>query len=60
MSLDPKSRTVRNRKSPPFATNAKDGPARRGSVALDADGNIFGTAAKAGRNNQGVAFEITP
>jgi uncharacterized repeat protein (TIGR03803 family) len=31
-----------------------------GSVAVDADGNVFGTAAVGGTDNQGVVFEITP
>jgi uncharacterized repeat protein (TIGR03803 family) len=41
-------------------TNGSDGGLPYGSVALDADGNIFGTAVTAGGNNQGVVFEITP
>ena len=31
-----------------------------GSVAVDADGNVFGTAVVGGTDNQGVVFEITP
>jgi uncharacterized repeat protein (TIGR03803 family) len=31
-----------------------------GSVAVDSDGNVFGTANIGGSENQGVVFEITP
>jgi uncharacterized repeat protein (TIGR03803 family) len=31
-----------------------------GSVAVDKDGNVFGTANTGGSQNQGVVFEITP
>lgn len=31
-----------------------------GSVAVDASGNVFGTAVVGGTDNQGVVFEITP
>ncbi|MGH9500706.1 MAG: choice-of-anchor tandem repeat GloVer-containing protein [Terriglobales bacterium] len=31
-----------------------------GAVAVDASGNVFGTAVVGGTNNQGVVFEITP
>ena len=31
-----------------------------GSVAVDRDGNVFGTAVVGGSENQGVVFEITP
>ena len=31
-----------------------------GSVAVDSDGNVFGTAVTGGSKNQGVVFEITP
>ena len=41
-------------------TGGGDGGSPYGSVALDAKGNIFGTAVVGGSNNQGVVFEITP
>ncbi len=41
-------------------TNGTDGGEPYGAVAVDASGNIFGTAVTAGANNQGVLFEITP
>jgi uncharacterized repeat protein (TIGR03803 family) len=37
-----------------------DGSLPYGSVAVDASGNIFGTAAVGGTDNQGLVFEITP
>jgi uncharacterized repeat protein (TIGR03803 family) len=36
-----------------------DGASPYGSVAVDANGNVFGTAAVGGTNNQGLVFEIT-
>lgn len=39
-------------------TGGKDGSLPYGSVAVDAQGNVFGTAAVGGRENQGVVFEI--
>jgi uncharacterized repeat protein (TIGR03803 family) len=29
-------------------------------VAVDGNGNVFGTAAVGGSQNQGIVFEITP
>ena len=40
--------------------NGADGGEPYGSVAVDASGNVFGTAVTGGANNQGVFFEITP
>lgn len=37
-----------------------DGASPYGSVAVDASGNVFGTAAVGGTSNQGLVFEITP
>ena len=37
-----------------------DGASPYGAVAVDASGNVFGTAVVGGTNNQGVVFEITP
>jgi uncharacterized repeat protein (TIGR03803 family) len=37
-----------------------DGGSPYGSVAIDRDGNVFGTATVGGSQNQGVVFEITP
>jgi uncharacterized repeat protein (TIGR03803 family) len=37
-----------------------DGAQPYGSVAVDSDGNVFGTANTGGSWNQGVVFEITP
>jgi uncharacterized repeat protein (TIGR03803 family) len=37
-----------------------EGASPYGSVAVDSDGNVFGTAAVGGSQNQGVVFEITP
>lgn len=37
-----------------------DGLLPYGSVAVDASGNVFGTAAVGGTDNQGLVFEITP
>jgi len=42
-----------------FVGGSKGG-APYGSLAVDAHGNIFGTAVIGGRDNQGVVFEITP
>lgn len=36
-----------------------DGAISTGSVAIDAHGNVFGTATAGGTNNKGVVFEIT-
>jgi uncharacterized repeat protein (TIGR03803 family) len=41
-------------------TGGSDGGLPYGSVAVDAKGNIFGTAVIGGTDNQGVVFEITP
>ena len=41
-------------------TSGSDGGLPYGSVAVDANGNIFGTTAVGGSDNQGVVFEITP
>ena len=41
-------------------TGGSDGGIPYGSVAVDAQGNIFGTNVVGGSNNQGVVFEITP
>ena len=40
--------------------NGTDGGLPYGSVAVDANGNVFGTASSGGSKNQGVVFEITP
>ncbi len=37
-----------------------DGASPYGSVAVDSNGNVFGTAAVGGSQNQGLVFEITP
>lgn len=37
-----------------------DGASPYGSVAVDTQGNVFGTAAVGGSDNQGLVFEITP
>ena len=37
-----------------------DGAQPYGSVAVDKDGNVFGTTNTGGSQNQGVVFEITP
>ena len=37
-----------------------DGASPYGAVAVDAHGNVFGTGAVGGTDNQGVAWEITP
>jgi uncharacterized repeat protein (TIGR03803 family) len=37
-----------------------DGASPYGSVAVDGSGNVFGTAAVGGGQNQGLVFEITP
>lgn len=37
-----------------------DGSLPYGSVAVDSQGNVFGTASVGGSNNQGLVFEITP
>jgi uncharacterized repeat protein (TIGR03803 family) len=41
-------------------TSGSDGGLPYGSVAVDARGNIFGTASLGGSDNQGVVFQITP
>ena len=41
-------------------TGGSDGGQPYGSVAVDAQRNIFGTAVIGGSSNQGVVFEITP
>jgi uncharacterized repeat protein (TIGR03803 family) len=41
-------------------TSGSDGGLPYGSVAVDAQGDIFGTATVGGSDNQGVVFEITP
>ena len=41
-------------------TGGTDGGVPYGSLAVDAKGNIFGTASLGGSKNQGVVFEITP
>ena len=41
-------------------TNGSDGGYPTSSVAVDAHGDVFGTASSGGSNNQGVVFEITP
>jgi len=37
-----------------------DGASPYGSVAVDASGNVYGTAAVGGTSNQGLVYEITP
>jgi uncharacterized repeat protein (TIGR03803 family) len=41
-------------------TGGTDGGLPVGTVTLDADGNIFGTASSGGQYGYGVVFEITP
>lgn len=41
-------------------TGGKDGAQPYGSVAVDSEGNIFGTTNTGGSQNQGLVFEITP
>ncbi len=41
-------------------TNGTDGGLPYGSVAVDASGDVFGTAVTGGSDNQGVIYEITP
>lgn len=41
-------------------TGGSDGGSPYGSVAVDAQGNVFGTAVVGGSKNQGVVFEIKP
>lgn len=41
-------------------TGGSDGGQPYGSVAVDGQGNIFGTNVVGGSNNRGVVFEITP
>ena len=41
-------------------TGGSDGGLPYGSVAVDRNGNIFGTNVVGGSDNQGVVFEITP
>jgi uncharacterized repeat protein (TIGR03803 family) len=41
-------------------TGGSDGGNPFGSLALDANGNLYGTAEAGGANGDGVVFEITP
>ena len=41
-------------------TGGIDGAYPYGSVILDANGNVYGTASGGGAYGRGVAFEITP
>jgi uncharacterized repeat protein (TIGR03803 family) len=41
-------------------TGGDDGDCPVGGMALDANGNIYGTAASGGSHGYGVVFEITP
>ena len=41
-------------------TGGSQGASPYGSVAVDGDGNVFGTAAVGGSQNQGLVFEIIP
>jgi uncharacterized repeat protein (TIGR03803 family) len=41
-------------------TGGTDGGVPYGGVAVDANGDVFGTTSLGGTNNQGVVFEITP
>ncbi len=41
-------------------TNGSDGGEPYGAVAVDKNGNVFGTAVTGGGDGQGVIFEITP
>jgi len=41
-------------------TGGADGANPIGAMALDADGNLYGTASDGGTDNKGVAWEITP
>jgi uncharacterized repeat protein (TIGR03803 family) len=41
-------------------TNGNDGGFPYGGVAVDANGDVFGTTSSGGSSNQGVVFEITP
>jgi uncharacterized repeat protein (TIGR03803 family) len=41
-------------------TGGDDGGAPYGSVLLDANGNLYGTASEGGTHNRGVVWEITP
>ena len=40
--------------------NATDGANPHGSIVLDANGNLYGTAANGGSHHQGVVWTITP
>jgi uncharacterized repeat protein (TIGR03803 family) len=40
--------------------NGSDGRFPSGSVAVDSQGNVFGTASSGGSTNRGLVFEITP
>jgi uncharacterized repeat protein (TIGR03803 family) len=40
-------------------TGGSDGGYPSGAVAVDADGNLYGTAVYGGASNYGVIFEIT-
>ena len=37
-----------------------EGGSPHGILAVDGDGNVFGTAVIAGSQNQGIVFEIRP
>ena len=41
-------------------TGGNDGGAPKGAVAVDATGNIYGTATQGGAYGQGVIWKITP
>ena len=41
-------------------SGGSDGASPYGSVAVDGNGTVFGTAAVGGSQNQGIVFEITP
>jgi uncharacterized repeat protein (TIGR03803 family) len=41
-------------------TGGSDGGHAFGSVAIDANGNLYGTTSGGGKNGQGVVWEITP
>jgi len=42
-----------------FTGGANDGSGPRGNVALDTNGNLFGTTWQGGANNMGVVYELT-
>ena len=41
-------------------TGSNDGNVPYGGVAVDAEGDVFGTTSEGGSNNDGVVWEITP